>query len=209
MNALLKRDFYMSMANFLMIAITLPLFYLLKMSPHFMYLVIMYSFAWGLAYYDDHAKIHAFLASLPLKRKQIVQARYLFIIICGFVVGVFCLLLDRIFRLFFQYDVIAFNGKSFFVLFCVGLLLISFSLPFFYQFRFTISIILQIILLVVLVTVGIYSLRFIYERELTWLIEIAEWIYAHYQVSLSITMVLFLILSYFLSVRIFHKKDLP
>ena len=209
MNALLKKDFYMNVANFLIIFISLPFFYVLKISPHFMYLVLIYTFAWGLAYYDDLQKVHAYLASLPLTREQIVRSRYLFIILSGIATGVYCIALDQIFRVFLQIDTLAFTFNSLFVMFCLGILLISFALPFFYRFRFTVSIILQIIFFNVLVTVGVFTVRFIFEHEIVWLVEFAEWLYLHYHFSLSFVTGLFLVLSYFVSVRIFVKKDLP
>lgn len=104
---------------------------------------------------------------------------------------------------------IAFDLKMLFVLSCVGLLILAYVFPFYYQFRFTVALISQILSLAVLVYAGFNVVRFTLEYELTWLIELGELLREHYQIALPLASIVRLVISYFISVRSFSRKDLP
>lgn len=208
MKALLKKDLYMTLPSYIMIIILIPVFYLFFPSTLFIYIAYFYSVIWGLAYYDQQDRVNIFLASLPVKKQQIVLARYLFSIISGAAIGIYCYGIDNIVRLFRDVDAPPLTLETLFVTFCIGVILIAFGTPFFFRFSFNAAFGAQIIAGMVLFTILTLIARYVMLHEIYWIIDAAIFIFEHFTISIGVFALVSIIISYFLSRTLFINRDL-
>lgn len=214
MVALLKRDFLISLTYVLTILILIPFVYAIHVSPLAIFTGTVIGLFAGLYYYDQQAGINKYLVSLPISRKTIINARYLFSVLLMIFTLTYIFLIDNFVHLFFpNYGAEPLPGELFFNFFCISVLIIAIYLPIYTKFNYMTAFIIQL--------VSMFLVPMILIMIMTWLLEISKFgpqineliefllqIYSANPLVVSIVSVgLILFISWSISQRIYSRKD--
>lgn len=138
----MKKDVLISKQYFFILAVYIPLMYLLNLSPLFFFYAVTYGLVVGIFYYDSQGKINRFAVSLPVSREKIVLSRFLFLTITLVVIYMYQLVIDLAAHRFFDHlDFKPMAPISVFTYLCGAFIVMALSVPFYYSFSYTMAIV--------------------------------------------------------------------
>ena len=154
---------------------------------------------------DDASKWNCYAVSMPLRRRDVVKSKYLYLILMTICLNLIALLIGLCFNLVFPtaefwYSALGLTGGI-----CVTLFMLSISMPLLYKFGAEKSrLLIMAVIMVPSLLIGILpsviklpDLSAIPWEDYTWALGL-----------LPVAFLLLYLFSYTLSVRIFSKKDL-
>ncbi|MBM7554308.1 ABC-2 transporter permease [Thalassobacillus pellis] len=213
MNSLLKKELLVNQQFLLLVIVFIPGAYVMNLSPVFIYAGLMLGLVVNLFYCDDKSKANQFMVSLPVDRKSLVTARFLFSFLAILIFLAYTVLIDQIAHLwlaYFSYSPITVSTA----LLALGAVLIlsSLSFPIYYKLSFmkalTANIIIMVVTPVALITAG----SLLYHREEAIIKKLVDTVISIVQnqpvVIGGLVILLTVIGSYQLSKRIYTHKDL-
>lgn len=136
MLALLKKDLllnswlsYSSFCLFILGAyITIP-------SPYIIFFISFFAFCYSVFYSDDRYRVNQFIISLPIKRKTMIQSRYLY---CMLIV-VLVIVLQKVYMLLLSpilpEHYYIYGWKDMVLVLCIGFLAIAIAIPILHMVR--------------------------------------------------------------------------
>lgn len=220
MMKLVKRDFsltrpyeYVVMLSMFIIA------HLISLPPYFLFTVATLSTVITMFYIDYRDHVQRFFTSLPIERKNVVWSRYV-TAICTLVsflmlqVGTMLLMKNAMpDRLYFFYD-----WQDIIIVFCIGVLIIACTIPFFHLFKsFYVSIIFIVFIFFTVVFQIVFRLFSImgledrielYQLDEGYQLLVEKYVPGQPYVTLLVATILLFIGSYFLSLYLFRRKEL-
>lgn len=212
---MIKRDFLINRMYFLSIFIIIPLIYFVNLSPLFIYLGIIFGYVFNMFYYEQHNKTNRYMISLPVKRSQIVSARYVLILLTAIIFLLYLWGIDTIahdllpkldWAPTFSFDPIRSSHVLFTFLSVV--FMIAVMVPIYY---FVDSVIKGLFIQVTLIILGmlvIFTLMDYLEKVTeSFILSFLDIIEAYPLLSISLFTVGSLVVSYLCSHSIFNRKD--
>lgn len=123
--------------NYVSILLFLAVAYFIALPPIFLFLIVFLALLLSLFIFDHTGKVNRFLVSLPVPKKRVVQSRYVALLLAALLVGLYQWLIMHLFSIIFEIDYYVYGWQDIVIVFCLGSLLTSFSLPIMYYFRST------------------------------------------------------------------------
>lgn len=134
MYPLVKQHFLSnSYSTYITIIVIIGGLYLIQIPPVTLFIITLLAMMVGVFYYDDKNKMNRFIVSLPVKKSQMIQSRYVYFLILAFMMLVFqsiVMVLSSNLVSYYQY-----GWRDFIVVFCIGGLIISVGIPIYYFVR--------------------------------------------------------------------------
>lgn len=213
MTALLKKDLFINRNYLLMILFLIPYLYVMNISPAASFVGLQIGLLIGSFYCDQQAGINQFLVSLPVSRREIIRARYLFAALFAFLTLAYLVLIDQLahrFLPYFEYPPV--SGRTAFIFVCVSLVIYALSFPIYFRFSYILALVVQVLLFILLPGAFFLALKLLVKGDAPWLFHGAGRIFASFSdhpflIAPPAALASYL-LSLFLSQRIFMKKDL-
>lgn len=213
---MIKRDYLINGMYFLFITLAIPFIYIVNISPIFVYFAIVVGAIFNVFYYDDHNHVGRFIVSMPIKRKRIVFARYLFLLKVIVFYLLYLWLVDKLTHHFLPmnnlFPEISFRPINFYtvlVIFLAISVITAVTVPIYYYFQ---SFIKSLIAQGVLLFAGIFGITFlgryldlIPEAFIFKILDIVDWQPMLIIIAISL---ICLYISYQFSSFIFSKRDL-
>lgn len=213
---MMKRDYLINKIYFLMIFLAIPFLYTLDLSLLFMYLTIIVGAIFTVFYYDDYNHVYRALISMPIKRSQIVFARYLFLFTTTIIFLLYIWLIDMFVHNPFSILKSIVPTVSYQPISAITILLtflfisivVAISTPIFYYFQ---SFMKSLIAHGVLLVIGVMTIT-IFGKYLDLIpkpyVRLALYIIAYQPLLFVIGFsIICLYISYLLSTFIFSKRD--
>lgn len=130
---MLKRDFQVNSIYSIGSFIFVPLVYMMNGSIIIIYLFALFFFHFYAFYLDDKANIHRFLVSLPIKKKEIVLSKYLFMLISFCIFIVYHIFIDQLAHYGLPYlESDPINGLTLVLILAGVIFALAISLPIYY-----------------------------------------------------------------------------
>lgn len=215
MKALLKKELLLNHGFIWTIVIMLPLSYIINVGGVPVMTGVMFGYVIGLFYYDNQSGINKFVVSLPITRKDVINAKYVYSIIFMFVVFLYFFLVDKIAHMYLNYlNYEPINFSALLSFYLVTLMIIAIYIPFYIKFSFMTAFLFQLISMMVgpiaffglLNWIGTRTNIFDYIED--FVLSFVMFIQKNpFVVFVPLTIIL-LFISWFISQRIFMKKDL-
>lgn len=204
-----------------MVLLFIPLSYLLSASISFLGYGLIIGFLAGIYYYDKQSEINRYLVSLPVTRKQIILARYLFCLLVTVSFYLYMFILDFLFFEYF-YEMIygsvpmglmnnPMSLSSLYIYLGGAIILLSIYLPVYVKLPYFVALAIQMISLVLLPSVIFMLLNLFEILNMDWLLQAGEafilFFLENIFPSMIILTVICALISYSISRAIFLKKD--
>lgn len=211
MKALLKKDFLLNQSFIWTLLLMLPLSYVINVSGMPVMVGIMLGFVIGLFYYDNQSGMHKFVVSLPITRKEVIHAKYMYSIIFMFLAFLYYYFVDQIAHMVLNYlDHEPLTFTSWFMFYLITLMVITFYIPFYVKFTFMFAFIFQIISMVIgpVVLAGFVIWLDVKTNILDYINSFIMIIKNRPFLVMIPSTIVVIFISWFISLRIFLKKDL-
>lgn len=211
---MMKRDFLINRFYFLIIFLALPVFYVMDLSPLFMFAGMMLGGLFNVFYYEGHNHVNRFISSMPIKKEITVIGRYIFLQLVILFFILYLWVVDIVSHYGLPY--ISYQPLTLFSLILTITfinIIIAISIPIYYFFQsFMKSLLFQGALFIMFVVSFIIIVRNFDLLSIHFIASALTMIESLLSVQPYLVPILFsivcLFLSYKLSVRIFTKKDI-
>ncbi len=135
----------------------LSLTYLVTLPPTLLYLLSVFALTFSTYTYDEKDRVHQFLVSMPIQRKDIVKSRYLYSVTVA--VGVLCLqlILMIVIHFLFSFNLYLYTWQDIVTLLGISCLMFAIFTPIFYIVSSTTKAMFYIFILIGIGTVGLMN----------------------------------------------------
>lgn len=216
MQHMMKRDYVLNKMMFFIVSLFIPLIYIFQVSPLFIYSGIILGVIFNLFYYDSHNQVNRYMVSLPISKKQIVMARYAFLLTVMVFYLLYTWIIDALaHRLIPNLDILPdlmyapISLRSAMMTFSVIMLIMTVVVPIYY---FCQSFITSLLVQGGLLIIGFIGFAYLFsklpESTLKSIANIAKWIYTNPTPFTIMFSIVTLAISYPLSLWIFTRKDI-
>lgn len=220
MNALIKGDFLSPrLSGYITLVVTFSLVHFVGFSPYSLFVLFTLTVLIALFLYDNYYKMDRFFKSMPIQPSKIILSRYVssLMFIVGFVlIQVLFMTVNTLHpysMLFYFY-----TWQDVIIVLCLGLILVSIVIPIFHLIK---PIYLSLTFIGVLFFLGAFqtldllvvltdSENFIDFNRLDtgYQLIVEQYIPGQPYVTLTFISIILVVISYFISVKTFKRKDL-
>lgn len=203
---MIRKEFLVNISYLWFMLVFFIIFYTFKFSSQMALMFIAMGVIINSFYYDEKSKAEIYYASLPMKRSNMVLAKYLFIILFFFSTALFIFVLD-----FSLHELLSdylgrnrLNGVYLSAILLIILLFTAMLLPFLYKFGLMKGIVyfglfFTIVFSLLMLKKGIFEVASDMVMKM--------FSYNPIAIPFALTIVLMTV-SYFISIMIYRKKDL-